>query len=193
MKKALKIFGITLGSIVILLVLLIGSALWVVLTPERLTPIVRNVAKGYVKCDHHIGKVELTFFSTFPHFGLSLDSITVVNPKAIEKEARKLKRRLSHSLIPSGDVGRFIALYDSIETRCCALVEPVVLERLRQTKGCRFEYILELLLLQKKLPAPLLLDIRRVHRYYACTVNCSPMTVTREMVELAQKISDTLP
>mgnify|MGYP006897802775 FL=1 len=76
MKKALKIFGITLGSIVILLALVIGLALWVVFTPERLTPIVRNVAKEYVKCDHHIGKVELTFFSTFPHFGLSLDSIT---------------------------------------------------------------------------------------------------------------------
>ena len=119
-------------------------------------------------------------------------SITVVNPKAIEKEARKLKRRLSRSLLPSGDVSRFIVLYDSIETRCCALVEPVVLGRLRQSRGCLFEHILELLLLQKKLPAPILLEIRRVHRYYACTVNCSPMTVTREMVELAQKISDTL-
>ena len=82
MKKALKIFGITLGSIILLLAVVIGSALWVVFTPERLTPIVRNVAKEYVKCDHHIGKVELTFFSTFPHFGLSLDSITVVNPTA---------------------------------------------------------------------------------------------------------------
>ena len=82
MKKALKIFGITLGSIVVLLAVVIGSALWVVFTPERLTPIVRNVAKEYVKCEHHIGKVELTFFSTFPHFGLSLDSITVVNPTA---------------------------------------------------------------------------------------------------------------
>ena len=82
MKKALKIFGITLGSIILLLALLIGSALWVVFTPERLTPIVRDVAKEYVKCEHTIGKVELTFFSTFPHFGLSLDSITVVNPTA---------------------------------------------------------------------------------------------------------------
>ena len=82
MKKALKIFGITLGSIILLLAIVIGSALWVVFTPERLTPIMRNVAKEYVTCDHHIGKVELTFFSTFPHFGLSLDSITVVNPTA---------------------------------------------------------------------------------------------------------------
>lgn len=80
MKKALKIFGITLGCIILLLAIVIGSALWVVFTPERLTPIVRNVASEYVKCEHHIGKVELTFFSTFPHFGLAIDSIIVVNP-----------------------------------------------------------------------------------------------------------------
>ena len=80
MKKALKIFGITLGCIILLLAIVIGSALWVVFTPERLTPIVRNVASEYVKCDHHIGQVELTFFSTFPHFGLAIDSLTVVNP-----------------------------------------------------------------------------------------------------------------
>ena len=80
MKKALKIFGITLGSIILLLAIVIGSALWAVFTPERLTPIARNVASEYVKCEHHIGKVELTFFSTFPHFGLAIDSIIVVNP-----------------------------------------------------------------------------------------------------------------
>ncbi len=80
MKKALNIFGITLGCIILLLAIVIGSALWVVFTPERLTPIVRNVASEYVKCEHHIGKVELTFFSTFPHFGLAIDSLTVVNP-----------------------------------------------------------------------------------------------------------------
>ena len=80
MKKALKIFGITLSSMIGIVLLVIGLAIWVVFTPERLTPIVRNVAKEYVKCEHHIGKVELTFFSTFPHFGLALDSITLVNP-----------------------------------------------------------------------------------------------------------------
>ena len=82
MKKALKIVGITLGSIFILLAVVIGSALWVVFTPERLTPIVREVANEYVKCDHEIGKVELTFFSTFPHFGLAIDRLTVINPVA---------------------------------------------------------------------------------------------------------------
>lgn len=80
MNKALKIFGITLGCIIILLAMIIASVLWVVFTPERLTPIVRNVASDYVTCEHHIGKVELTFFTTFPHFGLAIDSLTIVNP-----------------------------------------------------------------------------------------------------------------
>ena len=80
MKKALKIFGIVLGSIIGVVVLAVGLAVWVVFTPERLTPIVREVAKEYVQCEHEIGKVELTFFSTFPRFGLSIDSVVVVNP-----------------------------------------------------------------------------------------------------------------
>ena len=79
MKKALKIFGIALISIILLVTLVISTALWVVFTPERLTPIVRNMAKEYVTCEHHIGKVELTFFSTFPHVGLAIDSLTIVN------------------------------------------------------------------------------------------------------------------
>ena len=82
MKKALKIVGIALGSIIGVVVLAIGAAVWMVFTPERLTPIVREVASEYVKCDHEIGKVELTFFSTFPHFGLAIDSLTVINPVA---------------------------------------------------------------------------------------------------------------
>ncbi len=80
MKKALKIFAVALSSIIGLVLLVIGLAIWVVFTPDRLTPIVREVASEYVKCEHHIGKVELTFFSTFPHFGLAIDSIIVVNP-----------------------------------------------------------------------------------------------------------------
>lgn len=80
MKKALKIFAVTLSSIIGLVLLVIGLAIWVVFTPERLTPIVREVASEYVQCEHTIGKVELTFFSTFPRFGLSIDSVTLINP-----------------------------------------------------------------------------------------------------------------
>ena len=79
MKRALKIFGITLGSTIGFILLVLAVALWVLFTPARLTPIVRDVANHYVKCEHEIGKVELTFFSTFPHFGLAVDSVLLVN------------------------------------------------------------------------------------------------------------------
>ena len=80
MKKALKIFAVALSSIIGLVLLVIGLAIWVVFTPERLTPIVREVASEYVQCEHTIGKVELTFFSTFPRFGLNIDSVMLINP-----------------------------------------------------------------------------------------------------------------
>lgn len=80
MRRALKILGIALCSIISIVILVIALSLWVIFTPERLTPIVRNVASEYVKCEHHIGHVELTFFSTFPRFGLAIDSVVVVNP-----------------------------------------------------------------------------------------------------------------
>ena len=80
MKKALKIFAVALSSIIGLVLLVIGLTVWVVFTPERLTPIVREVASEHVQCEHTIGKVELTFFSTFPRFGLCIDNVTVVNP-----------------------------------------------------------------------------------------------------------------
>ena len=67
MKRALKIFGITLGSTIGFILLVLAVALWVLFTPARLTPIVRDVASHYVKCEHEIGKV-----SFHPAFSLPL-------------------------------------------------------------------------------------------------------------------------
>ena len=75
MKHTLKIIGITIGSLIGVILLLVTTALWVVFTPERLTPIVRSIASDYVLCDHKIEKVELTFFSTFPKFGLEIERV----------------------------------------------------------------------------------------------------------------------
>ena len=82
MKRALKIIGITLGSIIGTVVLVVGVAVYLIFTPERLTPIARQVADKYVTCDHGIGQVDLTFFSTFPYFGVSIKDVYLVNPKA---------------------------------------------------------------------------------------------------------------
>ena len=64
------------GILVALTLLIMCTVAWI-LTPERLTPIVRNLANGHLDADVGIGKVELTVWSTFPHLNLSVDSLTV--------------------------------------------------------------------------------------------------------------------
>ena len=81
MKRFWKIFGITLGSIIGVLLIAVCVIVWLVFTPSRLTPIVRNVADKYITSEHKIGEVDLTFFSTFPNFGLRVDGLYIINPK----------------------------------------------------------------------------------------------------------------
>lgn len=80
MKRVWKIIGITLGSLLGVVLLVISVALWLVFTPKRLTPIVRQVADKIITAEHDVGQVELTFFSTFPDFGLRAEGLTIVNP-----------------------------------------------------------------------------------------------------------------
>ncbi len=80
MKKGLKIFGITLASIVGLLLVTICVALWIVFTPARLTPIVNKQLPRFVTCDARVERVELTFFSSFPRFGVRIDGLSAINP-----------------------------------------------------------------------------------------------------------------
>ena len=82
MKRFWKIFGITLGAIIGVVLIVVCVAVWLIFTPARLTPIVRQVADKYITCEHALGEVDLTFFSTFPEFGLRVDGLYLVNPTA---------------------------------------------------------------------------------------------------------------
>lgn len=82
MKRALIITGITLGSLLLVLIAAVLIVIYVVFTPSRLTPIARQAAAEYITCEHEIGEVDLTFFSTFPRFGLRADGLLIINPKA---------------------------------------------------------------------------------------------------------------
>jgi uncharacterized protein involved in outer membrane biogenesis len=81
MRKAFKIIGWTLLGIVLVIVIAASVAIYFVFTPERLTPIARQAADKYITCEHEIGQVDLTFFSTFPRFGLRADGLLLINPK----------------------------------------------------------------------------------------------------------------
>ncbi|MBK9389305.1 MAG: AsmA family protein [Bacteroidetes bacterium] len=82
MKKALKIILLSIASILAIILLVVSVALWLVFTPERLTPIVHKQAEKYITCQSDLGEIELTFFSTFPNFGIKISNFSLINPVA---------------------------------------------------------------------------------------------------------------
>lgn len=80
MKKALKIIGISLGSVVGVSLITVCTAIWLVFTPAKLTPIVKKYIPQFVTCQTELDTVDLTFFSTFPHFGIRLNNVALINP-----------------------------------------------------------------------------------------------------------------
>lgn len=113
-------------------------------------------------------------------------SILVIDPNCLEKEAAKLKKQISRDSGPAGSAAEFIALYDRIEAGCSAMLPPAVLDQLQKNKGKQFELTLELLEEQPRL-RPLLAELRRIHRYYECMVNCRPLTASQEMCDAARR------
>jgi hypothetical protein len=80
MKKFIKIFFVSLLSLLGILIVAVSVVIWIVFTPERITPIIRKQAAKYITCKSEIGSVELTFFSTFPNFGLKVRDFVLLNP-----------------------------------------------------------------------------------------------------------------
>lgn len=116
-------------------------------------------------------------------------SILVIDPNCLEKEAAKLKRKLSRGIPVQGGAAEFIALYDKIETLCNGMVPQAVLNQIHENKGKRFEYTISLLQETRQLDPMALYDLNRIHRYYECMINCSSLGATREMCELARNMA----
>ena len=72
-RKTLKIFFISISSIIALMLIIITIVINFIFTPEKLTPMVLKLANKSLNADLKIEAVELTFFSTFPQFGLKID------------------------------------------------------------------------------------------------------------------------
>ena len=80
MKKGWKITLISLGSLLGLVVVLVAVALWLVLTPARLTSLVNRFSDKFILCENHFDDVDLTVFKTFPYVGLNVQGVTLINP-----------------------------------------------------------------------------------------------------------------
>ena len=79
MNKALKITLISLGSFLGLVLLTIAVVCWFVVTPARLTSIVKNQAPNFINCDFNIEKADLTIFKSFPKVGLEINDVVLMN------------------------------------------------------------------------------------------------------------------
>lgn len=80
MKKPVKITLISLLSLLGVLLVAICLVLWLVLTPARMTPIVNKIVANNINCNTNFEKVDVTFFSTFPHVSLHVKNVDLVNP-----------------------------------------------------------------------------------------------------------------
>ncbi|MCM1348242.1 MAG: AsmA-like C-terminal region-containing protein [Firmicutes bacterium] len=65
-------------AVVLLVTAGISLVVWT-LTPERLTPLVNKYASEYLLADVNAGRVELTFWSTFPRFSVQVDSLQLTS------------------------------------------------------------------------------------------------------------------
>lgn len=80
MKKGWKIALISIFSLLGLIIVTVAVALWLVLTPARLTSVVNKLSDKFITCENHFDNVDLTFFKTFPYVGLEVEGFVLINP-----------------------------------------------------------------------------------------------------------------
>ncbi len=116
MKKALKITGITLASIVGLALIAVVVAVSVVTSSGRLTSMVKKYAPEFVNCEIKLEKADLTLIKTFPNIGLEIDHVALINP--MEGTSDTLAN--IDKLIVSADAKKFLKNKE-IEVKQCIL------------------------------------------------------------------------
>lgn len=78
-KRWLKRTLWSLLAVIVVVLLAVGIVLNFVFTPSKLTPVVEKMAGEYLNAEVRFSNIELTFFSTFPDFGVRMDSVAVVS------------------------------------------------------------------------------------------------------------------
>lgn len=78
-KQIIKTGAITLGGLLVVVLVAIAIVINFVFTPAKLTPVVLEVANKSLNAELKMESVELTFFSTFPQFGLKVTDGSLVS------------------------------------------------------------------------------------------------------------------
>ncbi|NDV84611.1 AsmA family protein [Bacteroides sp. 51] len=80
-KKILIRTGLSLLGILAILIIAIVIVLNTVATPKRITPILLELSKEYIKSDVKCEAVDISFFGTFPNLGVSLQNGSISTPR----------------------------------------------------------------------------------------------------------------
>lgn len=75
-RIAARITAWTAAIILALVLLLLCGMSWI-LTPQRLTPLLRDQASRFIEADIDLVRAELTVWRTFPHIYIDLDTLTL--------------------------------------------------------------------------------------------------------------------
>ena len=77
LKKTLKITGISIASLIGLVLIAVLLVCWTVFTPSRLTKTARKAIDAYAPCRIDLERADLTLVRTFPYVGLRLNKVLV--------------------------------------------------------------------------------------------------------------------
>lgn len=76
-KKALKIAGITAGSFLAVIILVVAIAAAIIFSPKRLTPVASKLLDKYFPGKAEISSVGITYWKTRPYLGIDIKGVTV--------------------------------------------------------------------------------------------------------------------
>jgi hypothetical protein len=79
-RRVFKYIFLTVVGLFVFTMIAISAAIYIVFTPERITPIVMKYANDYMNAQLDCESVELTFYSTFPNFSIRLRNGSVIIP-----------------------------------------------------------------------------------------------------------------
>lgn len=75
--KALRIAGITAGSILAIIILIVAILAAIIFSPKRLTPVAQKALDKYFPGKAELTSVGLTYFKTRPYLGIDIRGVTI--------------------------------------------------------------------------------------------------------------------
>lgn len=89
-KKILIRTSIALAIIISLFFLTIGIILKTVVTPQKITSLILNLAHNYVEAQINCDSIDITYFSTFPYLGVKLQNGSIIHYPVTHTDSSKI-------------------------------------------------------------------------------------------------------